>query len=202
MKKKILILIAALSLTVTRGVATHFLFQNSLTFSWLFPDFSPFSRHFQRPSSLTSVLSHQIFQYSTYFQRIKQSCNKRMRPICKFMFPKIKETAIAISVFRKFWNSPDFCQFFPISLTQTKIPWLSLDLEKFSFSRLFSLTVATLSNSFVRNWHFWIIILIGHVKFQTHKFYFSLETPKSEDPDLIRVSIICKQFSHFFSRNI
>ena len=64
------------------------------------------------------------------------------------MFLKIKETAIAISVLNFFLKFPDFSltfvSFFPISLTQTKIPWLFPDLEKFSFSRLFSLTMATL----------------------------------------------------------
>ena len=107
-------------------VATHYLYQNSLTFSWLFPDFSPFSSYFWRPASsphscpqppnlpliwvlqpfqeyftYIELIVHQrlkenpdrsskvkrepggkkqIFQQSTYFQRIKQSFNKRMRP--------------------------------------------------------------------------------------------------------------------------
>ena len=39
-----------------------------------------------------------------------------------------------------------FLIFFKISLTENVIPWLFPDLENFSFSRTFSLTVATLDN--------------------------------------------------------
>ena len=50
-------------------------------------------------------------------------------------------------LFWKFSNSltfPWLLPFFEISLTKIEIPWLFPDLEKKSFSRLFSLTVATL----------------------------------------------------------
>ena len=130
-------------------VATHFLFQNSLTFSWLFIIFQTFLTASQLPLQLSSATKYSNRAFT--FRELNNHLTKEWSQFCKFMLLKIKETAITISVFRKFWNSLTFpwllSVFFPISLTQTKIPWLFPDLEKFSFSRLFSLTVtvATLS---------------------------------------------------------
>ena len=124
---------------VQNRVATRFLFQNSLTFSWLFPNFSSFSRNYfdGLPAPLTAVLSHQIFQQRTYFQRKSNISTKEWGQFCKFMFLKIKESALAISVLRKFWNSVTFVSCFPISLTQPKFPDFSLTWKNIHYPDFF-----------------------------------------------------------------
>ena len=103
---------------------------------WLFPDFSPTFHHFPEifdglPAPLTAVLSHQIFQQRTYFQRKNNILTKEWGQFCKFMFLKIKESATAISVLRKFWNSLTFPWLLSVVF---QFPWLKLKFPDFSLT--------------------------------------------------------------------
>ena len=66
------------------------------------------------------------------------------------MVTKIPRRVLTSIFLGKFWNSltfPRLFSFLKISLTENVIPWLFPDLEIFSFSRTFSLTMATLYNT-------------------------------------------------------
>ena len=120
--------------------ATHFLFQNSLTFSWLFTIFQTFSTASQLPLQLSSAIKSS--NRALTFRELNNHLIREWGQFCKFMFLKIKETAIAIC-FQKFSKFPDFCRFFFFFFFffQFSLTW------KYSFFRVVSLTVATLSNT-------------------------------------------------------
>ena len=76
------------------------------------------------------------------------------------METKISRSLLTSIFLGKFWNSLTFpwlfSFFLKISLTENVIPWLFPDLEIFSFSRTFSLTVATLIFGWWSVWyHIW-----------------------------------------------
>ena len=135
------------SLNMAR-VATYFLhvFQNSQSFPWLFTIFQIFSTASQlllQQSSATKSSNRALT-----FRELNKHLKKQWGQFCKFICLKIKKTATAISILRKFSNSLTspwlLSVFFQFPWLKPKIPWLFPDLEKFSFSRLFSLTLATL----------------------------------------------------------
>ena len=102
-------LMSSIDLQGSNRVATHFLFQYSLTFSWLFTIFQTFSTASQLPLQLSSAIKSS--NRALTFRELNNHLIREWGRFCKFMFLKIKETAIAIC-FQKFSKFPDFCRFF------------------------------------------------------------------------------------------
>ena len=101
-------------------VATHFLFQYSLTFSWLFTIFQTFSTASQLPLQLSSAIKSS--NRALTFRELNNHLIREWGQFCKFMFLKIKETAIAIC-FQKFSKFPDFCRLYFFFFFFSSFPW-------------------------------------------------------------------------------
>ena len=86
------------------------------------------------------------------FREKNNHLTKEWGQFCKFMFLKIKETAIAISVFRKFWNSLTSVSSFRLPWLKPKFPDFSLTWKNFRFPDFFPLTVATLKCHLLQVW--------------------------------------------------